>query len=101
VIRRRFPVGANPTRPNRSILGRPVAEKALHGMNAHGAVQSAAIAACLAGVMADAAVHGGQRVVLHQLQPRFLETARLGQRQQACTSSPAGQALLQGASRLT
>jgi len=54
-----------------------VAEEALDGVNAHGAVQMLAVAARFAGVVAHAPVNGGERIVADQHFPRILEAACL------------------------
>ena len=57
---------------------RLIAEEALDAVDAHGLVEFAAVAGGLAGVVADAAHDGGQRVVLDELAPRRLVVAGLG-----------------------
>ena len=52
-----------------AFLRGPVAEKPLDGVDADGAVEVLAIAVVLARVIADAAVDGGQRIVLDQGEP--------------------------------
>ena len=61
-----------------ALADRLVAEEALDAVDAYGIVQLRAVAGGLAWVVADAAHHGGQRVVLDQLAPRRLVVAGLG-----------------------
>ena len=60
---------------------REVAEVALHGVDGDGRIEVAAVTRGLAGVVADAAVDGGERVVLDQLAPGRDGVARLDQPQ--------------------
>ena len=62
-----------------ALLGRKIAEKALHGMNAHRIVELGPIAARLARMIADATVHGRQRVVAQDRLPGLAVLAGLRQ----------------------
>ena len=67
--------GARRKRP--ALLDGQVAEEAFDGVDADGGVEFAAIAGRLAGVVADAAVDGGERVGLHQQRPGLAVAASL------------------------
>ena len=58
-----------------------IAKVSLHRMNADCAVELSTVAACLAGVIADPAVDGGQRIVLDKFQPSLLKSASLSMRE--------------------
>ncbi len=64
-----------------ALLGCPVAKEALDRVDQHRLVEVLAIAARLAGVIAGAAVHGGQRVVSDQRPPSGFEVAVAGEGQ--------------------
>jgi hypothetical protein len=64
-----------------ALLEGEVAEVALDGMNTDSAVRECAVTDVFAGVVADAAVDGWQRIVPHELAPGALEVAGLRQRQ--------------------
>ena len=63
-------------------------------MDAHGRVELGAVAARLARVVADAAVHRGHRVVADEVPPRFLVATGLRERE------PALDVLARGARRV-
>ena len=66
-----------------ALLDGEVAEEALDGIDADGGVELAAVAGAFAGVIADAAHDGGQRVVDGQRPPGRLVVAALGVEQPA------------------
>ena len=72
---------------------RLVAEKALDRIDAHGLVHLRAVAGPFAGVVADAAHGGRERVVLDELAPGLLVVARFGMEQPGLDVFP-GRALM-------
>jgi len=79
-----------------AVLKCEIAEETLHRVDADGAIDAGAVTAALAGVVADAAVDGGHRVIFYQRLPGLLVALLLGQRQPCLNIFTCGTGVIAG-----